>query len=1007
MLCPAFAVTPADYAKKFSVTVADAVGDKTATDAVIPIRMSTDINFFSYADFQEEDGADLLVTDGNGTALSYEIDMWNPASTTTVWVKVPEIAAGTCLTVYYGGPRNTDNVSTNVWSNFMGVWHFNEESVTDTVANAYDATGNGLTGTDTPRTTSVAGLFGLARQPRGTDYGNSGVGGVFLPPMTFNGRFAISAWYKCDNWNVCPCLFTTKERYDDPGINCLLRGRISQIEVLGDGNSSSGWNSANTGVKNSGTWYRFCVVCNGSSAPSVYTDGVWSGNGNKGFQTMSDSTNMVLAVGNASGSAAQNDQGPGCFYKSNSETGPGRSWVGQIDEFRVADYSCFNVDREYFEGALMKTPSLLEYSPAGSTTGITVVFDATPVSGIAPLEVQFTATVLDAVGGCTYLWDFDGDGVYDATNASGTVTHVYPERSLNTVGLKVMDSDSHEAVVTKEDLITVLTPLTVDCTVPSSEAVTGVGVTFTAVVGNAHAGACSYAWDFDGDGTVDATTTVPTATYAYPARGTYSLTLTVTDSAGDVKSVTKTDFIEVSMPGVVGGKIYVDFDAANDGIGTQENPFNALSSALSVANAGNAIYAKGTCDMSGWTETFTINVMNLVITRWGDAKPVIQSSATTKVCPNALFSLAASGVVLSDIDFRFTRESVGNARPFLSVDAVGCSVARCDFRFTNPCTDDNKTCGFAGIIRVGDGVKSSKNVDLTVSRCSFTDIETHSKGSAAFGDWNFGILQVADGVKMIQNRFTRCSRILGKVSDNWGTPLQFTSNIVVNSTATDVSGPDSGALLNGAWTYFCQGGKDYGIHHFNYNIFLNQDNDGGTVVTLFQKTFQYGALFHNNTVSGYSRFVYDANSSVDMKPGNDWYALFYNNLFDGSEAFYVHKFETPSGGNNQGTTAFTNNVCSCSLFLPEAGAGGYDYGQKFGLGGNYENEGPVPFITLNTLSPNFMGVLRSPEWRWISKGGWKGQITKYSITGFDRIDTAYIGAIDPKSLRLPSCLFFR
>ena len=42
--------------------------------------------------------------------------------------------------------------------------------------------------------------------------------------------------------------------------------------------------------------------------------------------------------------------------------------------------------------------------------------------------------------------------------------------------------------------------------------------------------ALSYAWDFDGDGTVDATT--PTATHTYTAPGAYSARLTVTDPAG-------------------------------------------------------------------------------------------------------------------------------------------------------------------------------------------------------------------------------------------------------------------------------------------------------------------------------------------------------------------------------------------------------------------------------------------------------------------------------------------
>ena len=45
-------------------------------------------------------------------------------------------------------------------------------------------------------------------------------------------------------------------------------------------------------------------------------------------------------------------------------------------------------------------------------------------------------------------------------------------------------------------------------------------------------GPYSYGWDFDGDGTVDATTAEASATHTYPAAGAYVASVTVTDAAG-------------------------------------------------------------------------------------------------------------------------------------------------------------------------------------------------------------------------------------------------------------------------------------------------------------------------------------------------------------------------------------------------------------------------------------------------------------------------------------------
>lgn len=441
----AHAVSADDYAMKFTVTIAAGVGDKTAANAVVPIRLSESvINGFQYSDFNETDGTDLFIVDGAGTPLDYEIDMWNPDGETTVWVKVPQIAAGTVLTVYYKGAKNTDNVPNNVWSLFLGVWHFNETSVNGTVTNVYEATGKTeLTGFDTPRTTSVDGLFGLARQPRGSNYANNGVGGVFLPAMTLNGKFAISGWFNIANCGY-PTFFSTKENFSDSGFHYFIGSdwSMNNIELTGN-EHTTGWNSAATGGKVlTGSWNRYCFVHDDDTAGAnfwLYIDGVKTGTGNKGHGTVTDN-GKEICIGNVSCAASKEDNGPACSMKGGG-TGAGRSFCGQMDEIRIQSYANFDADREYFEGSIAKDATLSVYSPAASCSSLVVDLSFEVVDRVAPAEIVFSATVEGANGVCTYSWDFDNDGFTDRVGTSATETWECVNPGQYHAKVSVMDSD--------------------------------------------------------------------------------------------------------------------------------------------------------------------------------------------------------------------------------------------------------------------------------------------------------------------------------------------------------------------------------------------------------------------------------------------------------------------------------------------------------------------------------------------------------------------------------------
>ncbi len=137
----------------------------------------------------------------------------------------------------------------------------------------------------------------------------------------------------------------------------------------------------------------------------------------------------------------------------------------------------------------------------------------------------------------TYLWDF-GDG--DSTQ-SRTASHTYTETGTYEVVLTVEDSEGNEDESTLEITVTEegSEPIASFVTTPQSK--TG-AVPLTVQFDGSYSSDADldiiqYEWDFDSDGTID--DTGDAVAYTFEEVGTYEVTLTVTDSTGNVDSVTE------------------------------------------------------------------------------------------------------------------------------------------------------------------------------------------------------------------------------------------------------------------------------------------------------------------------------------------------------------------------------------------------------------------------------------------------------------------------------------
>jgi PKD domain/Bacterial Ig-like domain (group 1) len=191
-----------------------------------------------------------------------------------------------------------------------------------------------------------------------------------------------------------------------------------------------------------------------------------------------------------------------------------------------------------------------------------ITVKCTPASGsgtcasVAASDATNTATVTFDIAkatGSSVLRDATinfGDGISQGLGtlaAPVTVAHSYNGSSSGstatyTAAVTVTDLDNERSTASTIVNVTPRSALTIDLAAAQSSSVAGQGqtVTFTATV--AGGVAQSFAWDFDGDGTVDATTSSNKTTRIYTANGRYTAMVTVQTIDGR-SATARTEFI--------------------------------------------------------------------------------------------------------------------------------------------------------------------------------------------------------------------------------------------------------------------------------------------------------------------------------------------------------------------------------------------------------------------------------------------------------------------------------
>ena len=380
--CLALAAEAAGH--RFTVTLNYAGNAATNVPMLLKVSPAL-IDGFSYAD---TDGTDFEIQDESGVVLPYEIDTWNTSGESLLWVKVPEFANGKALTVTYGRtPFDMTGGATNVWENYIGVWHMNALNASGKYPNSVGEAS--LDGEISPASTNgQAGIFGqsvlictnAAHLVSGTEHG-----GVFIPDggnLDLSGDITVSGWFKhstvqgngnyefrWDNIFVKrkhPQTSHANNGGSTAGFGVRVKNHVSSatgFELYGSANANVNHEFPSSAIAN-GTWRHLAFVFEDGGYVGTRLDGAAIARGYVGAVADND---FPLAVGNVSSAYPDNDGD--------------RAWGGYADEVRLIK-GAVSADYLAAEYAAMAQADLLQYG---------ALHDAIPTAG--DKYHHFTVTV--------------------------------------------------------------------------------------------------------------------------------------------------------------------------------------------------------------------------------------------------------------------------------------------------------------------------------------------------------------------------------------------------------------------------------------------------------------------------------------------------------------------------------------------------------------------------------------------------------------------------------------
>ena len=314
---------------------------------------------------------------------------------------------------------------------------------------------------------------------------------------------------------------------------------------FGDGSSGSGRTTSHT-YRGSGVYSATLTVTNdrGLSASTTQTVSVAAGLAPTPAFAFSPSAPQVAQTVSFTGELSRAASGHSvASYAWNFGDGATASGVTTTHAFSSA--GTFTVVLTVSDDVGLAGSATQAVTVIAGTTALVADFTASPTNPSSGALVDFNASSSSPLTTiASFDWDF-GDGTVLTGRSVATVAHTFTP-AVDTsfvVRLTVHDTTGRTATTTKTVTVKAGDAPSASFTLSPSPASVGATVTFSGASSAAVAPktVARYEWDF-GDGSAVVSTVAPTSTitHAYAASGTYTIRLTVYDSAGLSTSTSRT-----------------------------------------------------------------------------------------------------------------------------------------------------------------------------------------------------------------------------------------------------------------------------------------------------------------------------------------------------------------------------------------------------------------------------------------------------------------------------------
>ena len=274
---------------------------------------------FAYADCAA-DGSDIRFTDPAGNLIPHEIDTWNPAGESLLWVRVPVATNGAAFKMYYATSVPGVPSSENVWARYAAVIHGGSSIENAIAGGPVVSVGNA----NYVKPDAGAGKVGGGiRKTTGNAIAVNVAMGTTAESTTLEntGKFSVSGWFKRNGnggaSNGTHVLAGSRPGWQNGNGFLWLQEQGNYISVAAN-NSHQFSNSPNGYKLADQTWTHLAFTYEKNVSLTSWFDGAQDN------QKTSGIGNLVSSGGVWT-------------FGSYANTGSNDSFIGDMDELRIFD----------------------------------------------------------------------------------------------------------------------------------------------------------------------------------------------------------------------------------------------------------------------------------------------------------------------------------------------------------------------------------------------------------------------------------------------------------------------------------------------------------------------------------------------------------------------------------------------------------------------------------------------------------------------------------------------